>query len=61
MPTELVLPALKQALRLRQLAPSLIIHANRDSQYTSQAYRARINQADAVPGFSRPSNPYENA
>ena len=61
MPTELVLHALEQALTLRQPAPGLIIHADRGSQYTSQACRARIEQAGALPSFSRPGNPYDNA
>ena len=39
----------------------MIIHADRGSQYTSQACRARIDQAGAVPSFSRPGNPYDNA
>ena len=61
MPTELVLHALEQALTLRQPAPGLIIHADRGSRYTSQACRARIEQAGALPSFSRPGNPYDNA
>ena len=61
MPTELVLHVLEQALMLRQPAPGLIIHADRGSQYTSAAYRARIDQAGAVPSFSRPGNLYDNA
>ncbi|WP_262903263.1 IS3 family transposase [Hymenobacter psoromatis] len=61
MPTELVLHALEQALTLRQPAPGLIIHADRCSQYTSVACRARIEKAKALPSFSRPGNPYDNA
>ena len=61
MPTELVLHALEQALTLRQPAPGLIVHADRGSQYTSAACRARIAAAGAVPSFSRPGNPYDNA
>ena len=61
MPTELVLTALEQALTLRQPAPGLIVHADRGSQYTSLACRARIEQAGALPSFSRPGNPYDNA
>lgn len=61
MPTELVLEALQQALTLRQPAPGLIIHADRGSQYTSAACRARIEKAGALPSFSRPGNPYDNA
>ena len=61
MPTELVLLALEQALTLRQPAPGLIIHADRGGQYTSAACHARIEQAGALPSFSRPGNPYDNA
>ena len=61
MPTELVLTALEQALTLRQPAPGLIVHADRGSQYTSLACRARIDAAGALPSFSRPGNPYDNA
>lgn len=61
MPTELVLHALEQALTLRPPAPGLIVHADRGSQYTSAACRARIEAAGALPSFSRPGNPYDNA
>ena len=61
MSTELVLLALEQALTLRQPAPGLIVHADRGSQYTSAACRARIEQAGGLPSFSRPGNPYDNA
>lgn len=46
---------------LRQPAPVLIIHADRDSQYTSLACRARIKKAQAQTSYSRPGNPYDNA
>lgn len=61
MPTELVLTALEQALTLRRPAPGLIIHADRGSQYTSSACRARIEKAQALASYSRPGNPYDNA
>ena len=61
MPSELVLPALEQALTLRQPASGLIIHADRGSQYTSSACRTRIEKAQALASFSRPGNPYDNA
>ena len=61
MPTELVLHALEQALTLRQPTLGLVIHADRGSQYTSAACRTRIGQAGALPCFSRPGNPYDNA
>ncbi|WP_394370834.1 transposase [Hymenobacter siberiensis] len=61
MPTELVLHALEQALTLRQPAPGLIVHADHGSQYTSAACRARTVQADGLPSFSQPGNPFDNA
>jgi len=61
MPIELVITALEQALTLRQPAPNLIIHADRGSQYTSSACRARIEKAQALASYSRPGNPYDNA
>ena len=59
-PTELVLEALGQGLTLWQPAPGLTIHADRGSQYTSAACRARIDQAGALLSFSRPGNPCKN-
>ena len=59
-PTELVLTALEQAWSLLQPMPGLIIHADRGSQYTNTACRARIERADALPSFSRPRNPYDS-
>ena len=41
--------------------PGLMVHADRGSQYTSAACRARVAQAGALPSFSRPGNPYDNA
>ena len=47
---------------MRQPAPGIIIHADRGSQYTNAAYRARIaRRAGGLPSFRRPGNPYENA
>jgi len=60
MPTELVLTALEQALTLRQPAPVLVIHADRDNQYTSHACRQRIEHAGALASFRRPGNPCDN-
>ena len=51
----------EQAPTLRQPAPSLTIHADRGSQYTSAACCARVAQAGAMPSFSRPGSPYDNA
>ena len=56
-----MLLALEQALTLRQPAPGLIIYADRGGQYTNFACRARVDQAGALPNFSRLGNPYGNA
>ena len=61
MPAELVLTALEQALTLRQPVPSLVIHADRGSQYASSAWRARIEKAQALASHSRLGNPCDNA
>jgi putative transposase len=45
MPTELAFAVLKQALTLRQPAPGLVIHADRDSQHTTHTRRQRIEDA----------------
>jgi len=47
--------------QLRQPAPGLIIHADLGSQYTRAVCRVRIARAGALPSFSRPGNPYDNA
>jgi transposase InsO family protein len=60
-PTELVLNTLEKALTLRQTALSLLIHADRGNQYTSSAYRTRIEKAQVLASYSRPGNPYDNA
>ncbi|MBT9395072.1 YWFCY domain-containing protein [Hymenobacter sp. NST-14] len=46
---------------VRSLTLGLIVHADRGSQYTSAACRARIAQAGALPSSSRLGNPYDNA
>ena len=56
-----MLEALGQGLTLWQPTPGLPIHTDHGSRYTSAACRARIDQADALPSFSRPGNPYKNA
>ncbi|MGI4734858.1 MAG: transposase [Janthinobacterium lividum] len=61
MPTELVLKALDQVLTLHQSASSLVVHADRGSQYTSKSCRQRIEAAGSLASYARPGNPYDNA
>lgn len=59
--TKFVLTAVEQALTLRQHVPGLFIHTDRGCLHTSAARRTRIERAKAVPSFSGPDNPYDNA
>ena len=61
MPTKLVFTALEQALTLRQPVPSLVIRADRGSQYTSHACRQCIEDAGAGAIYAQLGNPYDNA
>ena len=61
MTTELALTVLEQALKLRQPAPSLIIHADRSNQSTSLACSACIEKAQVLAIYNRSGNPCDNA
>jgi len=56
-PPELVLPALEQALTLRQPAHGLIIHADRGNHYISLVYQTRTGKAQALASYNRQDNP----
>jgi transposase InsO family protein len=53
--------ALEQAMRLRRPPPGLIHHSDRGFQYSSQAYLAALNRAQAQPSMSRKGDCYDNA
>ena len=59
--TELVAAALQQALGSRDIAPELIFHSDRGSQYGSGAYRQLLRQAGMRQSMSTRTNPYHNA
>ena len=59
--TELVAAALQQALGSRDIAPELIFHSDRGSQYGSGAYRQLLRQAGMRQSMSARANPYHNA
>ena len=58
---ELVTDALKQALGTRAVAPGLIIHSDRGSQYGSRAHRQMLETAGLLQSMSARANPYHNA
>jgi putative transposase len=59
--TDLVSTALRQALGSREVAPDLIFHSDRGSQYGSRAYRQILSQARMRQSMSARANPYHNA
>jgi putative transposase len=61
MTDELVLPALRMAIRSRKPAPRLIHHTDRGGQYASSRYRAVLRRADFLQSMSRAANCYDNA
>jgi transposase InsO family protein len=58
---ELVVAALKNALRLRQPDPGLYFHSDQGSQYSSQALQKPLAVIGAVPSMSGVGNCYDNA
>lgn len=61
MTTELVINTLKKALDTREVRPGLILHSDRGSQYTSQAYRERLEMHGILPSYSAKGYPYDNS
>ncbi|GHO97563.1 transposase [Reticulibacter mediterranei] len=58
---ELVERALNLALARRQAFAGLLHHSDRGSQYTSRAYRTRLEQVGMVVSMSRKGNCWDNA
>ena len=61
MTEELVIPALRSAIRERQPAPMMIHHTDRGGQYASGRYRAILRRAGVRQSMNRPDNCYDNA
>ena len=61
MRAELVTEALSQALGSRRIAPGLIFHSDRGSQYGSRAHRQMLGKAEIQQSMSARANPYHNA
>jgi putative transposase len=56
----LIETALRMALLGRQPSPGLLFHSDRGSQYTSDAFRAALPEADITVSVSRTGNCYDN-
>jgi transposase InsO family protein len=59
--TNLPLLALNRAIQARQPGPGLVHHSDRGSQYASNQYVERLEQAGILISMSRPARPWENA
>jgi putative transposase len=59
--TTLPLAALNQAIQDRQPGVGLVHHSDRGSQYASNDYVKRLEEARMVISMSRPARPWENA
>jgi len=57
----LVVDALQQAVGSRRIAPGLIFHSDRGSQYGSKAHRALVGRHGIIQSMSARANPYHNA
>ena len=57
----LVLAALNHALQRRQVAPGLLHHSDRGSQYASGEYQALLAQAQMRSSMSGKGNCWDNA
>jgi len=59
--TDMILTAFNWAVATCQPPPGLLVHADRGSQYTSDAFTALLDRTQAIASLSRPGNPYDNA
>ena len=59
--TDLILTAFNRAVAICQPLPGLLVHADRGSQYTSEAFTSLLERTQAIASLSRPGNPYDNA
>ena len=58
---QLVIDALKHALKNRNYPTGVIVHTDRGSQYASNAYKALLKQHKLIGSMSRKGNCWDNA
>lgn len=61
MTERVVIEALEQAIARQQPKPGLVLHSDRGSQYSSQAYRQLLQQHGFRQSMSRKGNCWDNA
>ena len=61
METELVLDTVRMALSTRKVKPGLILHSDRGSQYTTQAYQELLDEYGIQSSYSAKGYPYDNS
>jgi transposase InsO family protein len=61
MEDDLTLSALRMALSRRMVAPGLVHHSDRGSQYASLEYTNLLKEHGIVISMSRKGNPWDNA
>lgn len=61
MKTDLVLSALKMAIRLRKPLPGLIHHSDRGVQYASYKYQNELSRVKIICSMSRKGNCWDNS
>jgi transposase InsO family protein len=61
MTKELVMAALRKAVRHRRPAANCIHHSDRGSQYCAHAYQTLVKKSGLTPSMSRRGNCYDNA
>jgi putative transposase len=61
MRTEMVIAALRDAVRKKRPQPGLIFHSDRGSQYASHEFREELKKFEFLSSMSRKGNCYDNA
>ncbi len=61
MTTDLTIRALENAYINSKPKDTVILHSDRGTQYTSNAYMKKANELNLVQSFSAKGNPYDNA
>ena len=56
-----MLTAFNRAVAVCQPPPGLLVHADRGSQYTGEAFTSLLGRTQAIASLSRSGNPYDNA
>lgn len=60
LPTNLILTTFNLAVAICQPLLGLLVHTDRSSQYTRDAFTTLLDRNQAGAGLSRPGNPYDN-